>query len=82
MSPSIFQTSAHKFRLDGAVNSLDEHMQKIVEEFGIGNFTATFANPSIMGRTSSWIDGQGTTWAVSYAVNHADSRCDEVCVGA
>jgi hypothetical protein len=64
----------HKFRLDGAVNSLDEHMQKIIDEFGLRNFAVTFANPSIMGRTSSWTDGQGTTWAVSYAVNHADSR--------
>jgi hypothetical protein len=62
----------HKFRLDGSVSDLDEHMNKVIEEFGMTNSKVVFDSPSINGRTTSWKDSSGTSWAISYAILHPD----------
>src|SRR5688572_21060455 len=62
----------HKFRLDGVVNDLDEHMHKVLREFGLTGAPLSFANPSTHGRTTSWTGSGGDTWAISYILSHAD----------
>jgi hypothetical protein len=65
----------HRFRLDGVVANMDEHQKSVVEEFGITSLPLSIeGNLSPDGRTLSWVDNQGTHWAISFILGKPDPR--------
>jgi hypothetical protein len=62
----------YKFRLDGVVSDLDEHMHMVLREFDLTD--APMTNPDTWGRTMSWTGDGGVKWAISYVLADADEH--------
>jgi hypothetical protein len=63
-----------KFRLDGIVTDLDQHQSKLIAEFGLARAKFIYTNAATNGRTPTWRNKQGITWAIAYARDDSDQR--------
>jgi hypothetical protein len=70
----VLPDERHKFRMDGTVSDLDEHMQKVLREFDLTNAPIISTSPSTWGRTISWTGSDGVKWSISYVLADADER--------
>jgi hypothetical protein len=54
---------------------MDEHQKSVLEEFGFTNAPLVIKGDlSPDGRTLSWVDSQGTHWAISFILDKPDPR--------